>query len=137
MNRATWQPPLLAGPPPPVRPLGDVVKAALSASFGRNGECLYEGAGEVAAVVAQVVEATGVSEEAIRGRGRQKRTVRARHAVWLALRALGWSLPEVGREFSVDHTTVLAAVRKASSASEITAEASEVLRQNATEAHAT
>lgn len=115
MNRSTWQPEvaMLAGPPPPVRPIGDVVKAALAASFGRNGEVLHDGAGEVAAVVAQVIEATGITEAAIRGRGRMRRTVRARHAVWIALRALGWSLSEIGREFSVDHTTVLEAVRKA------------------------
>lgn len=39
--------------------------------------------------------------------------VRARHATWRELRHThSWSLPRIARVFGVDHTTVLAAVRK-------------------------
>ena len=40
--------------------------------------------------------------------------VRARRAVWVRLRELGWSYPEIGRAFGYDHTTVLNALKKPS-----------------------
>lgn len=44
---------------------------------------------------------------------RTPKAVAARHATWRELRHThSWSLPRIARAFAVDHTTVLAALRK-------------------------
>lgn len=58
-------------------------------------------------------EERGIDLGEVTARGRSRSVVRVRHALWSILRdTLDLSLPEVGRIFGVDHTTVLAAVRK-------------------------
>ena len=58
-----------------------------------------------------------VTAEEIAGRGRSKSEADARAvAMWLARQRFKLSYPEVGREFSRDHTTVMSAVAKAESA---------------------
>lgn len=47
------------------------------------------------------------------GRGRTQSVTAARQAVMADLRALGKSLPEIGRYLDRDHTTVLLGIRKA------------------------
>jgi len=46
------------------------------------------------------------------GRTRYSTIVRARHAIWLYLRTLGFSYPEIARIWDVDHTSVLSAVKR-------------------------
>lgn len=48
------------------------------------------------------------------GTDRSKHIVRARHAAWKWLRECdeGWSYPSIADAFGVDHTTVMAAVKK-------------------------
>lgn len=49
-----------------------------------------------------------VSTEALMGSGRTSSTVMARHLAWyLCRRELNWSLSEIGRRFSRDHSTVM------------------------------
>lgn len=56
----------------------------------------------------------GLRVEDIMGRSRLVNIVRARHeAIWLVKSHRPWmSLPEIGRIFNIDHTTVLHAIRK-------------------------
>lgn len=49
----------------------------------------------------------------VRGRSRAAAMVRLRDRVCLALRAEGWSYPRIGRALGRDHSTVLAACRRA------------------------
>lgn len=66
--------------------------------------------------VLAVCQRRGVTLEELCGRGRSRAVVQARHEAWLALREdpeRCFSLPEIGRLFGVDHTTVLAGLRKA------------------------
>jgi chromosomal replication initiator protein len=63
-------------------------------------------------LVKHVAEKRGLRASDITGRSRLAPIVAARHEVWALLRSSGWSLPAIGREFDVDHTTVLHAVRK-------------------------
>lgn len=53
-----------------------------------------------------------ITIEALRGRGRDPRTIRARDLVCARLHAAGLSLPTIGRLVNRDHTTVLYAIRK-------------------------
>lgn len=47
------------------------------------------------------------------GERRLKRDVHARHALWASIYAMGrYSLPELGRMFGRDHTTILVGIRK-------------------------
>lgn len=64
------------------------------------------------AIIGRACEEHYVTYGEVRGRDRYARIARARHQVWRELRALGWSLSEIGREFGVHHTTVLSAVNK-------------------------
>lgn len=56
----------------------------------------------------------GLRVEDIMGRSRLVNIIRARHeAIWLVKSHRPWmSLPEIGRIFNIDHTTVLHAIRK-------------------------
>lgn len=46
------------------------------------------------------------------GRQRTRQVVAARHEAWKRLYRLGFSYPEIGRLFDVDHTSVHKALRK-------------------------
>lgn len=66
------------------------------------------------AVHAAVSRVTGASVEALRGRARPAALARARCLGWLACRRV-WpevSLPEMGRMFGRDHTTILHSLRR-------------------------
>jgi chromosomal replication initiation ATPase DnaA len=55
----------------------------------------------------------GVKPEAVLGRGRHRHTAMARHEFFLMLRdTLDMSYPEIGKLLGVDHTTVMAGVKK-------------------------
>ena len=54
----------------------------------------------------------GIAIEALQGRGRDPRTIRARDLVCVRLRAAGLSLPTIGRLVKRDHSTVLYTLRK-------------------------
>ena len=55
----------------------------------------------------------GIAFSAVLGRSRHASVVRARHALFVALRSRAFSYPEIGWMTCRDHTTVLAACQKA------------------------
>ena len=60
-----------------------------------------------------IANRAGISMVDIRGAGREKRFVEARHAAFMKIRkTLGRSLPEIGKFFNRDHSTVMYALRK-------------------------
>lgn len=61
----------------------------------------------VTRVVAEVAVVTGILTTEIRAKTRVPSIVRARHFAWFKLAELGLSASEIGRAFSVDHSTVL------------------------------
>lgn len=63
------------------------------------------------AIVAKVARRTALPAGAILGRGRTAEVAAARHRAMRALRAMGYSFPEIGRAFGRDHSTVIHAVR--------------------------
>jgi chromosomal replication initiation ATPase DnaA len=65
-----------------------------------------------AEVVQAVAQETGVRPSEILGRDRSRHVVAARHRVWAMLHRSGWSAASIGREFGVDHTSVLYALGK-------------------------
>lgn len=66
----------------------------------------------VLAIVEEVAEHYGVFVFEVLSRDRHKTVARARNmAMWTARNRLGMSYTELGREFSRDHTTVVAAVQ--------------------------
>jgi chromosomal replication initiator protein len=66
------------------------------------------------APVSAVSLAFGVPARAIESRNRRKSVALARHVVWWLCRRLPErpSFPEIGARFHVDHTSVMAGVRK-------------------------
>lgn len=61
----------------------------------------------------QVIEdEAGIPPGHVTGAGRTARVCEARRGAWLFLRDEKWSLPEIGRLFNRDHTTVLHALAK-------------------------
>lgn len=55
----------------------------------------------------------GSEPEAILAKDKHATLVSARQvSIWLARHALGWSYPELGRQFGRDHTTCITAVQK-------------------------
>lgn len=60
---------------------------------------------EVDGVFDTVTTETGISRVEILGQSRAPKVVRARHMVMKMLRALGYSLPEIGRAVNKNHTT--------------------------------
>ena len=54
----------------------------------------------------------GVPVWSIFGPRKEARIVRARWDAWALARAAGWTLPEIGRAFNRDHTTILHGLRK-------------------------
>lgn len=65
-------------------------------------------------VVREVCAAHHVTIGQVCGRARHASIATARHAVWtLVRRRFGLSYPEIGELFGVDHTTVMAGVKKA------------------------
>jgi Bacterial dnaA protein helix-turn-helix len=68
--------------------------------------------GEAYPLVERVCASLRVPVVLVLGRSRWRPLVRARHALWAAVREeLGWSFPAIGRCFGVDHTTVLLGIR--------------------------
>lgn len=64
-------------------------------------------------IIREIARQHGVSPEAILGRSRYPKDIKARHAAYAAVRERkGISYPAVGRIFGRDHTTVLSGVRK-------------------------
>ena len=64
-------------------------------------------------IVAAAAVRFGVAEEELRGAGRRRRVVLARHTAMYLCRTLGGlSLPAIGAELDRDHTTVLHGVRQ-------------------------
>jgi chromosomal replication initiation ATPase DnaA len=62
--------------------------------------------------VAEIVRARHVTVFEACGRGRTANVVAARHAAWAHLRTLGFSYPEIGRLWGVEHSSVHKALRK-------------------------
>ncbi len=60
-------------------------------------------------LVEGIAKANHVTADAVLGRGRTLSVARARRAVCVALRGLGYSYVEVGQLVGRDHTTVMAA----------------------------
>lgn len=67
------------------------------------------------APVADVLRSHNVTVFEACGRGRTSKVVKARHAAWSLLRERGFSYPEIGRIWGVDHSSVLTALRKRAS----------------------
>lgn len=63
------------------------------------------------AVIAEVTAETGVSRDGIMSRRRGAGLVRARWIAFRKLRDKGLTLPQIGRLFDCDHTTVLYGLR--------------------------
>ncbi len=61
----------------------------------------------IAAIVAEVSEATGISATDIMGTRKWAQISAARQMVYYIAHRNGMSLPEIGRAFGRDHTTVL------------------------------
>lgn len=67
---------------------------------------------DLLAPVADIVRSHHVTVFEVCGRGRTAKVVEARHDAWAYLRRLGFSYPEIGRLWGVDHSSVLTALRK-------------------------
>lgn len=65
----------------------------------------------VGTIVERVAAKHRVRPEDVCGRSKSEAAVRARGAVWSALRSSGWSLRNIGDVFRRDHAGVLRAVR--------------------------
>lgn len=68
---------------------------------------------DVDALLRNAARLHGTTIGEIMGASRLKNVVAARHAVFVALRAAGWSYPAIGAVMGRDHTTVMAGVKKA------------------------
>lgn len=67
----------------------------------------------IADIIAACAAEWGVTVAEIRGHSRKAHIVAPRHAaMWLAREITGRSMPEIGRAFRRDHTSVLSAVRR-------------------------
>ena len=60
----------------------------------------------------EVAEEFGISEGAIRGKGRMPEVSMARRALFARLHDAGMSAAEIGRQLGKDHSSVLAGIRK-------------------------
>ncbi|WPY95618.1 helix-turn-helix domain-containing protein [Limimaricola variabilis] len=68
-------------------------------------------------MIADIIDACaaewGVPASEVRGHSRKAHIVAPRHAaMWLAREITGRSMPEIGRAFRRDHTSVLSAIRR-------------------------
>ena len=64
-------------------------------------------------IISQVCKFYSVDETVLRGTLKNKATTEARHmAIYLIRKLTNLSLPEIGKEFAKDHTTVLYSIRK-------------------------
>lgn len=63
------------------------------------------------AIVCKVAKRTGVPARAIVSRSRTDEVFAARARAMRALRAMGYSFPQIGKAFGRDHSTVIHAVR--------------------------
>lgn len=62
--------------------------------------------------IVEIIRSNHATMEEVCNRSKTLRIVAARHAAWFHLRSLGFSYPEIGKLWSVDHTTVLSATKK-------------------------
>lgn len=62
------------------------------------------------AILSGIARAAGVTPGEVLAEDRHPGRVAARRELYVALRALGWSYPEIGRFVRRDHTTVIAAI---------------------------
>ncbi len=67
----------------------------------------------VAEIIVATAERYGFTYEDILGKSKTLTVVKARQEAMVEARKRGFSYPELGKFFGVDHTTVLHAVRKA------------------------
>lgn len=72
----------------------------------------------VRAAIEQVAATHGVHTADLMGRSKSRSVARARQEAMVRVRALGYSLPEVGRIFGRDHTTVVHACRQVAARAE-------------------
>lgn len=63
-------------------------------------------------IVRRTADYCGIEPSLIKSQRRTKSVARARHCVWEALRALGWSYPEIGAFTGHHHTAVQAALKE-------------------------
>ena len=64
-------------------------------------------------IIAETARYFSVSEEALRGQSRQKNTATARQvAMYLVRKLTNLSLPDIGKEFGRDHSTVIHSLKK-------------------------
>ena len=64
-------------------------------------------------IISQVCKFYSLEEDVLRGTNKSKGTAEARQvAMYLIRKLTNLSLPDIGREFSKDHSTVLYAIRK-------------------------
>lgn len=71
-------------------------------------------AAEVALKIAlDVCTERHLDAETVLSRDTSRSSLEARVAMYQALRARGWSLPQIGRQFGRDHTTICHALRRA------------------------
>jgi len=64
-------------------------------------------------ITADVAKRHGLTVEDLRGPERRQAAVRARHEAMAIIRAQGrFSLPQIGKFFNRDHTTVIHALRR-------------------------
>jgi chromosomal replication initiation ATPase DnaA len=68
---------------------------------------------DAAMILDCVAEKYGVAVGVIMQRRRHASVVRLRWEVMARMRALGWSLPRIGREMGMNHSTVLYGLRRA------------------------
>ncbi len=76
-------------------------------------QIVFEGRAELRAIVGAVADAFGLTPQDLLARGRKPLRAQARYAAYLLLRdRMAWSLKTVGCAFCVDHTSVIAGLRR-------------------------
>ena len=58
------------------------------------------------AVIDHICNRYGFSEHTIRGRGRTKRIVEARHMTWYSLLQIGYTYTQISMEFNMDYHSI-------------------------------
>ena len=85
------------------------ISRAISDMFKTEGNALPT----PALIVSQVCKFYNIDEIVLRGTNKSKGTAEARQvAMYLVRKLTNLSLPDIGQEFSRDHSTVLYAIRK-------------------------
>lgn len=107
-------------PPPPQKTIGEILAERSTKRIARmNQERLAKlktqmDSGGVKAIIAEVALAHGVTVDDIKGKGRSVPLVKIRHAaiIEVAQRRPELSLPQIGKHFNRDHTTVCYVLQK-------------------------